>query len=189
MTLVQQLMAYNRQERPSQGVILRPDMDVQLQIEDNVDTFFRVHHKIINTRYVKGHQDETGRTLILAEKLNVMADELASESRYRTKPQPHHFPSQVAGLRVDSHQITTKYKDTLKFQWAMHGTHQMHKYISEKYGWTDTQMGHVNWHCTPAKNMGIGKRIFIASYSYKRLPLNVKLNEKERDRLTYMSNV
>ena len=60
MTLVQRLMAYNRQEHHSQGVMLRPEMDVQLQIENNVGTLFRVYHTTINTRHVKGHQDDTG---------------------------------------------------------------------------------------------------------------------------------
>lgn len=60
----------------------------------------------------------------------------------------------------------------------MHGTHQMHKYIVSKHGWTDTQMGHIDWKCNPTKNIDIGKRIFISSYSHQWLPINVKLSER-----------
>ena len=37
--------------------MLKPDIDVQLQIQDNLDKLYREYHAYINTNHVKGHQD------------------------------------------------------------------------------------------------------------------------------------
>ena len=96
--------------------MLKVEIDVQLQIQANLEDLFLVHHTTINTRHVKGNHENKGKNLTCAEELNVLADYLVSESMYRTKPQPNHFPSQVVGVCVGGRQITSKYKDTLRLQ-------------------------------------------------------------------------
>ena len=80
-------MAYNHQEPPSQSCILKPDFDVQLQINDNMDKFHKTYHTNIQTHHVKAHQDTRKKgPLTWEETLNVMADDIAGQSMGKKKP-------------------------------------------------------------------------------------------------------
>ena len=79
--------------------MLKLDIDAQLQIQDNLDTLFRDHLTCIKTIHVRDHQDKKKQGAITwLKKLNVMADKLAEESRYKTKPLHHHLPYQIVAL-------------------------------------------------------------------------------------------
>lgn len=55
--LVGHLTSYKRTETKKTTTIVRSDIDVQLQLENQLDLMYKAHHTMITTLYVTGHQD------------------------------------------------------------------------------------------------------------------------------------
>ena len=60
----------------------------------------------------------------------------------------------------------------------MTGTYFLSEYQLNKYEWIDTTGDGIDWNRISNINMGIGKRIFISSFSHQWLPLNKRLFER-----------
>ena len=87
------MLAYNQQAKPSQADMLKPDIDVQLEIQTNMDRMFSHHHTTIQTHHVRAHQDDRKKEpLTWEETLNVKADEVA-ETFEQEKRNPHNANS------------------------------------------------------------------------------------------------
>ena len=179
MTLVRRMLSYNQQARPSQSEMLKPDIDVQLEIQANMDRMYTRHHTTIQTHHVKAHQDDRKRgPLTWEETLNVMADDIAETSSNKKKPPQCQLPSQTIALWDGKHQITTMHKKTLLIKWVERGTHSHRAYMKRKYKWSN-QYDTVDWECLPKNKMGTGFRVFVASYCHQWLPLHEALHERK----------
>ena len=82
MTVVRRMGAFNAGEMLGPAQMLGPDIDVQLQIQENMDRIYKNFHVSITTLHVKGHQDRRKRVLSWPERLNVMVDELAEQESW-----------------------------------------------------------------------------------------------------------
>ena len=173
------MLDYNLQTKPSQADMMKPDIDVQLEIQANMDSLYTRHHTTVQTHHVKAHQDERKKgPLTWEEALNVMADGIAENSRNKKKPPQCQLPSQMIALWANGHQITTMHKQNLRLRWVERGTHSHRTYLKNRYGWSD-QYDTVDWTCLPKGKMGTGLRVFVTSYSHQWLPLHETLHKRK----------
>ena len=179
MTLVWRLQRHARGEHSSQKLMLLPDMDLQLQLEDNLEKLSNQHYVTPVTRHVRGHQDTKKKgDLLWQETLNVAADDAASSSECAPKPALHFLPKQIVALHVHGTQVTTGHRKTLEERWAESGTHSITDYLSRKYNWSADTVRKIDWKAVPRQKMGIRKRSFTVSYSHRWLPLNLNLHKR-----------
>ena len=179
MSLVRRIQRYSRGEQPTQKLMLLPDMDLQLQLEDTLGKLRDQHYVTPDTQHVKGHQDTLkGGTLLWQETLNVAADEVASGSECSPQPSHYFLPKQVVALHLNGIQITTAYKATLGAAWAERGSHSILKYLSNKYNWNAGTAHKICWEAVPRHKMGTSKRSFIVSYCHQWLPLHKAMHER-----------
>ena len=178
MTVVRRLASYNTQTPQSLAHMMLPDMDIQLQIQENLDLMYKELHVSIQSHHVRGHQDKTKKVMSWEEKLNVKADDLAAESKDALKPKEEQVPAQVVALWSDGHMITTKLKKQLHQRWSLWGNHAMERYLFEKYKWDKGQASTIDWEALPQENIGVGKRAFVTSYTHQWLPLNERLKRR-----------
>ena len=63
MTVVRRMWAFNAGETLGPVQMLGPDIDVQLQIQENMDRIYKTFHVSITTLHVKGHQGRREKVL------------------------------------------------------------------------------------------------------------------------------
>ena len=178
MTVVRRMTAYNMQEKGSLLSMTLPDMDIQLQVQENLEKIFKDHHVTIQTKHVKGHQDRTGKKLTWQETLNVKADSLADESKDARKPEEIPVPAQKISLWADGHMLTTKVKEQMRLRWGMTGNYSTQSFLCKKYGWGNKLIDTIDWEVLPSQKIGVRKRAFVASYTHQWLPLNERLKRR-----------
>ena len=178
MTVVRRLTSYNTQAPITLAQMLLPDMDIQLQVQENLNSLYEDFHISIQTHHVKGHQDRKKSALTWTETLNVMADRLAEESKDAKKPEEKQMPAQIVALWAGNHMLTTKLKEQLQRRWSLWGNHSLEKYLGDKYNWSQAQLSSIDWEALPQEKIGVGKRNFITSYTHQWLPLNERLRRR-----------
>ena len=155
MTLVRRLQKQREGELRTQKLMLIQDMDIQLQLEGTLDELNAKHHITIITHHVRGHQDKKKKgALTWPEKLNTIADDLASESEFTPKPDHHMLPKQLVSLYANGEEITTGYKKILLQNWSEGGSHSILKYLSEKHKWRTNEATKINWKAVPNHKWG-----------------------------------
>ena len=179
MTVVRRMMKFNTQEVQSLSYMLSPDMDIQLQVQDNLGELFKNHHFSIQTLHVKGHQDKEKRKLQWEETLNIMADKLADESKDSPKPKETPVPAQVISLWSQGHMLTTQIKHQMREKWSMQGNYPLIEFLCNKYKWEEKHISMIDCAALPKEKTGVNKRAFISSFTHQWLPLNERLQRRE----------
>jgi glutaredoxin len=128
---------------------LCPNFDVLLAISITQTTVFGRWKHLQNTLHVKAHQEEKKPydELSIEEKLNVKADELASEVlrqliNQETVCEKWHLPHCKAYLRVDESILSSSETNTLRWRYS---EYNLQNYYSNKFKIPLRQLHQINW--------------------------------------------
>ena len=151
---------------------MKPHMDIQLHI----DGLIKALNGDIKITHVKGHCDRGKEPLTWIQKLNVRADELATQQRERIEKNKQKqfdvwFPNSQICLYINDIPIH-KWMDTSVHRAAT--SNDLIDFLKHKFLWTTKQCSDIDWFSRGRAfdNNSAGKRPWATKFSHNMLPLN-----------------
>jgi hypothetical protein len=133
--------------------------------------------------HIKGHQDKrsTEKPLNLM-KLNIKADELATQQRQLMKKPKTTVTTKTKHLRIRDMYVT---RDSQQWTLDMSSNIPMQQYYQEKYGWSKTMFEEIDWDSQwrVLTNYDINDKRRILKFVHGWLPTNYRLH-RERQQST-----
>jgi hypothetical protein len=150
-----------------------PEMDIISEIVATIRTLEKFGRHI-QLQHVKGHQDRTNDTLNNDAKMNIRADELATESLQMKNAKPLDLPHAEEILKINGELVTSKQSSSLRQ--IFHST-QMREFLNTSNKWTGPTIDNIWWkiHGPCIETMGKEKTT-IYKFIHNRLPCNERNN-------------
>ena len=182
--LVSRMNWYERRDVATTNASLTPDHDVQIQIEETMNSL----NLQCPTTWVEGHQDTTEEEtaqLPWEAQLNIEADKLATEARHEmTEKDLTEFnilPASKLMLFINGAPITRSHATEIRNAWT---TQRLRDNMTRRFSWTSGTADNIDWysHGSTLKAHEFYNLNFSIKFIHERLPLNgVKFHQSTTD--------
>jgi hypothetical protein len=127
-------------------------------------------------QHIKGHQDRTTGRISEEAQLNVMADQLATESmKMKSVPQIV-MPGELAYITINNKKISSRHSEVLS---SAIESIRMRQYLCKSNNWQSKTADNIWWriHGSTMKKFPPGERTTIQKFLHNRLASNYKENK------------
>lgn len=134
LTLVMRMLKHNSDFLHTPLTMIISNMVVQIQIEQELEALFTIHHTTVETFHTKAYQDRIPGPLTWEAALNTEAELIDEEASLREKAAEMHLPWCHALIWSDGRQLTSNITKQIETRWSCNRNPNPIGYLLKKYG-------------------------------------------------------